>query len=108
MAREHTSMLPEGVTEPKSYSQLLLAPDAAEWLESIQNELDALVHIEGALFMMDGEDIPPSVKLLDMSLVLKMKLDKHMQLLKRKSRVCVRRSKQEYGIDYLDTFAPCT
>eukprot|EP00854_Cymbomonas_tetramitiformis_P034363 gene34363-biopygen27177 len=58
--------------------------------------------------MMDMEDVPPGVRLMDMALVLKVKLDKHRQLQKRKARVCVRGNKQEYGIDYFDTFAPCT
>eukprot|EP00854_Cymbomonas_tetramitiformis_P011073 gene11073-biopygen11351 len=102
------SMLPEGVTEPKGPSQVLTAPDVAEWPESIQNELEALVQIKGALRLMKEEDVPPGVKLLDMSLILKVKLDKHRQLLKRKSRICVRGNKQEYGVDYVDTFALCT
>ncbi|KAK3242630.1 hypothetical protein CYMTET_47694 [Cymbomonas tetramitiformis] len=102
------SLLPEGVTEPKCHSQVLTSPDCTEWLNSIQDELEALVQIKGALQMMDEEDIPAGVKLLEMSLVLKVKLDKHRQLLKRKSRICVRGNKQEYGVDYYDTFAPCT
>eukprot|EP00854_Cymbomonas_tetramitiformis_P034457 gene34457-biopygen30625 len=105
---EDNSMLPKGVTEPKGYHRVLLAPDCAEWLDSIQNELEALVQIKRALLMMDEEDVPAGVKLLDMSLILKVKLDKHGQLLKRKSRICVRGNKREYGVDYLDTFAPCT
>ncbi|KAK3288566.1 hypothetical protein CYMTET_3961 [Cymbomonas tetramitiformis] len=102
------SLLPEGVTEPKSYSQVLNSPDCTEWLNSIQDELEALVQIKKALLMMDEEEVPAGVKLLEMSLVLKVKLDKNRQLLKRKSRVCVRGNKQEYGVDYYDTFAPCT
>ncbi|KAK3273516.1 hypothetical protein CYMTET_18248 [Cymbomonas tetramitiformis] len=103
-----SSLLPEGVTEPKSHSQVLTSPDCIEWLNSIQDELEALVQIKKALLMMNEEDVPAGVKLLDMSLVLKVKLDKNRQLLKRKSRICVRGNKQECGVDYYDTFAPCT
>ncbi|KAK3280861.1 hypothetical protein CYMTET_11315 [Cymbomonas tetramitiformis] len=103
-----SSLLPEGVTKPKSHSQVLNSPDCTEWLNSIQDELEALVQIKKALLMMDEEDVPAGVKLLEMSLVLKVKLDKNRQLLKRKSRICVRGNKQEYGVDYYDTFAPCT
>ncbi|KAK3257140.1 hypothetical protein CYMTET_33764 [Cymbomonas tetramitiformis] len=103
-----SSLLPEGVTEPKCHSQVLSSPDCTEWLNSIQDELDALVQIKKASLMMDEEDIPAGVKLLEMSLVLKVKLDKNRQLLKRKSQICVRGNKQEYGVDYYDTFAPCT
>ncbi|KAK3248188.1 hypothetical protein CYMTET_42342 [Cymbomonas tetramitiformis] len=99
------ALLPAGVTEPRSHAQVLTAPDCAEWLSSIQDELEALVQIKGALQMLDEGDIPTGVK---MSLVLKVKLDKNRELLKRKSRVCVRGNKQEYGVDYYDTFAPCT
>eukprot|EP00854_Cymbomonas_tetramitiformis_P008472 gene8472-biopygen8591 len=92
---EHNSMLPEEVTELKGHPHVLLAPDSVEWLDSIQDELEALVQIKGALLMMKEEDVPVGVKLLDMSLILKVKLDKHKQLLKRKSRICVRGNKQE-------------
>ncbi|KAK3249354.1 hypothetical protein CYMTET_41212 [Cymbomonas tetramitiformis] len=51
---------------------VLTAPDVAEWPESIQNELEALVQIKGALRLMKEEDVPPGVKLLDMSLILKL------------------------------------
>ncbi|KAK3237271.1 hypothetical protein CYMTET_52638 [Cymbomonas tetramitiformis] len=101
--------LPRGVTEPKSYKQALAAPDSAEWLESIQAELEALVRIKGGLLMMKEEDVPYGYKLLDMSLVLRVKLDKYRELQKRKARrICAKGNKQEYGVDYLDTFAPCT
>ncbi|KAK3287173.1 hypothetical protein CYMTET_5303 [Cymbomonas tetramitiformis] len=105
---EEIHMLPEGVSAPKGYRQVLAAPDAADWLESIQGELEALVQIKGALLMVKEQDLPAGVKLLDMSLIQKVKLDKHRQLQKRKARVSVRGHKQEYGVDYLDTFAPCT
>ncbi|KAK3276922.1 hypothetical protein CYMTET_15028 [Cymbomonas tetramitiformis] len=101
-------VLPDGVTEPKGVKQAMEAPDADEWMDAIQTELEALVTVKKALLMMDLEDVPPGVRLLDMSLVLKIKLDKHRQLQKRKARVCLKGNKQEYGVDYFDTFAPCT
>ncbi|KAK3284939.1 hypothetical protein CYMTET_7436 [Cymbomonas tetramitiformis] len=51
------------------------------------DELEALVQVKGALQMLDEEDVPAGVKLLEMSLVLKVKLDKNRELLKRKSRL---------------------
>ncbi|KAK3282268.1 hypothetical protein CYMTET_9991 [Cymbomonas tetramitiformis] len=107
-AGDSVDVLPAGVTEPKGVKQAMGAPDADEWMEAIQAELEALVTVKQALMMMDMEDVPPGVRLLDMALVLKVKLDKHRQLQKRKARVCVRGNKQEYGVDYFDTFAPCT
>ncbi|KAK3262042.1 hypothetical protein CYMTET_29072 [Cymbomonas tetramitiformis] len=86
----------------------LAAQDSAKWLEAIQAELEALVKIKKALLMIKEEDVPYGYKLLDMSLVLRVKLDKYRQLLKRKARICAKGNKQEYGVDYLDTFAPCT
>ncbi|KAK3263746.1 hypothetical protein CYMTET_27477 [Cymbomonas tetramitiformis] len=107
-AGSSVDVLPDGVTEPKGVKQAMEAPDAGEWMDAIQTELEALVAVKQALLMMDMEDVPLGVRLLDMSLVLKVKLDKHRQLQKRKARVCVRGNKQEYGVDYFDTFAPCT
>eukprot|EP00854_Cymbomonas_tetramitiformis_P012586 gene12586-biopygen12946 len=102
------AVLPEGVSSPKTYKQVLASPDAYQWLLSIQEELEALVGVKGALLAMSEEDIPAGCKLLGMSLVLRPKLDKYMQLQKRKSRICAKGNKQEYGVDYHDTFAPCT
>ncbi|KAK3262672.1 hypothetical protein CYMTET_28480 [Cymbomonas tetramitiformis] len=101
-------MLRAGVTEPKTHAQVLAAPDASEWVESIQGELESLVQIKGAHLMMPEEDVPRGVKLLEMSLVLRVKLDKHRAVQKRRSRICVKGNKLVYGVDYLDTFAPCT
>eukprot|EP00854_Cymbomonas_tetramitiformis_P034034 gene34034-biopygen5441 len=101
-ALEQGVYLPEGVDEVVAVVKVETSDDVC-W-----DELEALVQIKKALLMMDEEDVPTGVKLLDMSLVLKVKVDKHRQLLKRKSRICVRGNKQEYGVDYYDTFAPCT
>ncbi|KAK3233085.1 hypothetical protein CYMTET_56594 [Cymbomonas tetramitiformis] len=79
-----TNVLPVGVTEPKGAKQAMEAPDVDEWMEAIQKELEALVAVKRALLMIDVQDVPPGVRLLDMSLVLKVKLDKHRQLQKRK------------------------
>eukprot|EP00854_Cymbomonas_tetramitiformis_P022488 gene22488-biopygen23222 len=101
-------VLPDGVPEPKGVKQAMEAPDADEWMDAIQTELEALVTVKKALLMMDLEDVPPGVRLLDMSLVLKVKREKHRQLQNCKARVCVKGNKQEYGVDYFDTFALCT
>ncbi|KAK3287426.1 hypothetical protein CYMTET_5061 [Cymbomonas tetramitiformis] len=103
-AVDDVCMLPDGVSEPKTYRQVLCAPDAAQWLEAMQAELEALVQVKKALLMVKEEDVPPRFKPLDMFLVLKVKLDKHRQLPKRKARFCAKGNKQ----DYHDTFAPCT
>ncbi|KAK3261186.1 hypothetical protein CYMTET_29893 [Cymbomonas tetramitiformis] len=77
------------------------APDAAQCLEAIQAELEALVQIKQALLMMKEEDVPPGYKWLDMPLVLDVvlgvKLHKHRQLHKRKACICAKGNKQEYG-----------
>ncbi|KAK3239767.1 hypothetical protein CYMTET_50335 [Cymbomonas tetramitiformis] len=104
-AGSSVDVLPDGVTEPKGVKQAMGAPDVDEWMEAIPTELEALVTVKQALMKMDMEDVPLGVRLLDMSLVLKVKQDKHRQLQKRKARVCVRGNKEEYGVDYFDTFA---
>eukprot|EP00854_Cymbomonas_tetramitiformis_P034432 gene34432-biopygen29652 len=86
---------------------MLASLDADRWLQSIQEDLDARVGVTGALLMMSEEDMPVGCN-LGMPLVLRLKLDTHMQLQKRKSRICAKGNKQEYGVDCHDTFAPCT
>ncbi|KAK3243357.1 hypothetical protein CYMTET_46984 [Cymbomonas tetramitiformis] len=101
------AMLLEGVSSPKTCKQVLASPDADQWLQSIQEELEARVGVTGALLMMSEEDMPVGCK-LGMPLVLRPKMDTHMQLQKRKSRNFAKGNTQESGVDCHDTFVPCT
>eukprot|EP00854_Cymbomonas_tetramitiformis_P034623 gene34623-biopygen34572 len=65
-AGSSVDVLPDGVIEPKGVKQAMGAPDVGEWMEAIQTELEALVTVKQALLMMDMEDVPPGVRLLDM------------------------------------------
>eukprot|EP00854_Cymbomonas_tetramitiformis_P001531 gene1531-biopygen1393 len=88
--------------------QALKAPDAVARDEAIQQELQSLVRVKGALEMLEPKDLPAGVRPLEMSLIQKVKLTKLMELDKRKARICVRGNKQVFGVEHIDTFAPST
>ncbi|KAK3237695.1 hypothetical protein CYMTET_52247 [Cymbomonas tetramitiformis] len=107
-AMKGDGLLPSGVTEPKTYKQALSAPDADEWIAAVNKEMSSLVNDKKALEMVDFDDVPAEARVLNMTLILKVKLTKDRRLDRRKGRICVQGNKQVYGEDYLDTFAPCT
>ncbi|KAK3235370.1 hypothetical protein CYMTET_54426 [Cymbomonas tetramitiformis] len=101
-------LLPSGVAEPKPYKQALSAPDADEWVAAVDKEMSSLGNDKRALEMVDFSDVPAEARVLNMTLILKVKLTKDRQLDRRKGRICDQGNTQAYGEDYLDTFAPCT
>ncbi|KAK3234035.1 hypothetical protein CYMTET_55695 [Cymbomonas tetramitiformis] len=101
-------LLPSGVAEPKPYKQTLSAPDSDEWVAVVDKEMSSLVSDKKALEMVDFDDVPAAARVLNMTLILKVKMTKDRRLDRRKGRICVQGNKQVYGEDYLDTFAPCT
>ncbi|KAK3266412.1 hypothetical protein CYMTET_24959 [Cymbomonas tetramitiformis] len=107
-AMKGDGLLPSGVTEPKTYKQALSTPDADEWIAAVNREMSSLVNDKKALEMVDFDDVPAEARVLNMTLILKVKLTKDRRLDRRKGRICVQGNKQVYGEDYLDTFAPCT
>ncbi|KAK3246272.1 hypothetical protein CYMTET_44184 [Cymbomonas tetramitiformis] len=107
-AMKGDGLLPSGVTEPKTYKQALSAPDADEWIAAVNKEMSSLVNDKKALEMVDFDDVPAEARVLNMTLILKVKLTKDRRLDRRKGRICVQGNTQVYGEDYLDTFAPCT
>eukprot|EP00854_Cymbomonas_tetramitiformis_P010937 gene10937-biopygen11201 len=69
------------------------------WLEALADAIKG--------YVMRQQALADAIKDQNLRL-LKVKLGKHRRLQKRKRRICVRGNKQEYGVDYVDTFAPCT
>ncbi|KAK3285523.1 hypothetical protein CYMTET_6877 [Cymbomonas tetramitiformis] len=71
------AMLCGRAVEPhaQAYCVVLLINFTVMDLPAGHDEVEALVQIKGARLMMKEEDVPAGVKLLDMSLILKMKLD---------------------------------
>eukprot|EP00854_Cymbomonas_tetramitiformis_P003730 gene3730-biopygen3667 len=67
--------LPTLLETPFLEQGVYLPEDGDEVMAVVKDEVEALVQIKGARLMMKEEDVPAGVKLLDMSLILKMKLD---------------------------------
>ena len=77
-------------------------PDAAEWKKATDAERMALVSAETWTIC----DLPDGFTPLPSTMVYKIKQTKDGLIDKYKARLCARGDRQQYGIDYEETFAP--
>jgi hypothetical protein len=77
--------------------------DAPGWRKSIHEELQALLDMN--TFDIRRGRIPQGRQVLPCRLVLKKKFNTRGEIIRLKSRLCVRGDKQKPGIDYFETFA---
>ncbi len=82
-------------------SEVLNGNEKGEWLEAIEEEMDGLQKNE----VLGNEQCPKGVKPLGTRFVLTKK-KKPDGTARCKARLVVKGHKQEYGIDYLETFSP--
>jgi len=106
IAAAAATVLPPGVTEPKSLRQAFRAPDADEWRKARNNEFDPIYEMGGVQLPLQRSEIPPEVNTVNIIAVLKAKLLKDGSLDKRKVRFCGQGFLQLFGVDYFETFAP--
>ena len=92
-------------TEPKTDKQKTSAPDAAEWDESLQEEIDGLVDKGTFELLKDKPTDPPPIRT---KVVRKLKKSMVGDPNRRKCRITADGSTQEYGVNYTETFAPST
>eukprot|EP00854_Cymbomonas_tetramitiformis_P008745 gene8745-biopygen8899 len=98
--------LPNGVTCPRNWAQLVSAPDAVEWRSSDRKEECALIDVKQAIVPVSN--LPAGEKALGMKAVYKPKLDAANVLTERKSRWVVFSNKQSHGVNYQELYSPCT
>jgi transposase InsO family protein len=83
--------------------QALSGPDAAEWQEAIDYELGQLEKLR----TWDIVDVPPKrINLIPCHFVLATKCGPNGEKLKLRARLVANGQRQQYGIDYNETFAP--
>lgn len=89
--------------EPEpTLQQALSGPDAAEWQEAIDYEIGQLEKL-GTWEIMD---LPKGVNVIPCHFVLATKHGPNGEKIKLCARLVANGQKQEYGIDYKETFAP--
>lgn len=91
--------------EPQSYQHSKSYPDAQEWEDATQRELQSFVEL-GVIKPCDKEDIPSDKYVVDSRMVYKLKLNKDGSIDKYKARLVCRGFTQVYGENYEETFAP--
>lgn len=90
-----------GSDEPLSLKEAMMSPDWVHWLKAMKVEMDSLVENE----TWDLVDRPANRAVLTGRWVFKLKRDRNGQILKYKARWVVHGYKQQYGLDYEETFA---
>ena len=87
--------------DPITYKDAINHENRQEWLKSMESEVQDLIR-KGTWILIER---PEGVKVLPGRWVYKTKLDSAGNVQKRKSRWVARGDKQEFGINYFETFA---
>lgn len=90
------------ITDPRTYKEALSLSDSEEWIAAMKQEYDSLIKNK----TWDLVDLPDNRKAIDCKWVYKTKLNPDGTIEKRKARLVAKGYSQEYGVDYMDTYAP--
>ena len=89
---------------PKTYRQALASPDWKIWEAAINEEIEKL-KVQGTGELVDRDSLEPGTKVLTARWVFSWKVGPNGEI-QAKARYCGRGFMQDYGVDYLDTYAP--
>jgi hypothetical protein len=90
---------------PKHYGEAMRSRDWKHWRRAMDEELAALRKLH-CYDLIDQSDVPAGKNVIGYTWVYKIKINEDGSVSRFKARICVDGSKQKYGIDYQDTFAP--
>jgi len=97
--QSHHAMLCD---EPRSYSEALSSQDKHSWIQAMNDEIQSLTD-KGTFIIVPR---PSATKILDGRWLYKIKRAADGSLERYKARFVIKGYKQEYGLDYGETFAP--
>ena len=89
-------------TEPDSYSEAVSGPNAKEWKLAIEEELVSLAENESWLLT----ELPDGRSTVKCRWVFREKRGAKGEIIRYKARLVAKGFTQQYGIDYLETYAP--
>ena len=90
-------------SEPKAIEEAMNGPEANEWTMAVQDELDSLNEMNTWTLV----PLPKNVRnVVDCKWIFRKKYNEDGQIDRYKARLVARGFSQEYGVDYLETFAP--
>jgi hypothetical protein len=98
---KYQANLLQAVMEPRTYAEAIACEQKHEWEAAIKDELKSLIDNK----TWDIVPRPPHSKVLDGRWVFKVKRNSDGSLDRFKARLVIRGYRQQYGIDYNDTFA---
>jgi Reverse transcriptase (RNA-dependent DNA polymerase) len=88
--------------EPKTYKQAVSSPQAKEWLQAMEEELQSIRDNR----TWELTDLPANRKPVGSKWVFKLKLNEHGVVARYKARLVAQGFSQKYGVDYDQVFAP--
>nr|KAJ0213553.1 hypothetical protein LSAT_V11C400214640 [Lactuca sativa] len=86
---------------PKTFNEVMASRDVHFWKESIQDEIDSIMHKNTWVL----SDLPPDCKALGCKWILKRKMKVDGTIDKYKDRLVIQVFRQKNGIDLFDTYA---
>jgi hypothetical protein len=89
--------------DPRNYNEAMASTEAVRWQKAIDDEVNSQLLMNT---WTEVKEVPRGFKVLDSKCVYKQKLNKIGEVDRLKVRLVVRGFRQEYGIDYYETFAP--
>lgn len=90
---------------PKHYKQAMASKDRKNWRSAMDRELSALREMN-CYDLIDISKVPEGCNVIGYIWVYKIKQKADGTILIYKARICVDGSRQIYGVDYEETFAP--
>lgn len=88
--------------EPTTYEQAINSSNKENWIDAMQEGLDSLLTNKTWILV----DAPKNQKVIDNKWVFKVKRNPDTSIERFKARLVGRGFRQEYGIDYDETFSP--
>jgi transposase InsO family protein len=91
------------INDPRNYKEAMASQEARRWQKAIEDEVNSQLMMNT---WTEVEEVPRGFKVLDSKCIYKQKLNKIGEVDRFKVRLVVRGFRQEYGIDFYETFAP--